>query len=362
MVEVQGAGAASLLSRIATRLPGPGELGVQSLRDGERMLEEAVLVCESTERFELHLTGSPPLVHEVLALLGGETGETPESFESRAARRIGSAPSEAGARLLLDQSRGALREALGDHLEDSAADWSVFAAELLEAARVAEPALIPKRVALAGAANAGKSTLFNLLVGTDRVIVSDEPGTTRDAVSATTSFGNWPVVLIDTAGERELADERIEVEAERPERASQQAERLERAGQQVGRREREEADLVFWLEVAGGQKQGASSSEGLLVLESRADECSGVERVSSRALSSHREPDRTRALVEELFRDFFDLPLSAWSPGAAVPFEAELCALLESSTGSAALDPDGARRAVLAALGPAPAQWCVQGD
>lgn len=346
MVEVEGVGAAGLLSRIATRLPEPGELGVQSLRDGERMLEEAVLFCESPERFELHLTGSPPLVREVIQLLGGETGEVPASLEGRAQRRVGTAASEAGARVLLDQSRGALRQALETHLEDSAAEWSAFAAELLEAARVAELALEPRRVALAGAVNAGKSTLFNLLVGSNRVIVSDEPGTTRDAVTARTSLGEWPIVLIDTAGEREIAGEGVEAGAER----------LERAGQEVGRREREGADLVLWLEVAGAERRDAPMSKDLLVLESRADECASRERPSPRAISSLREPDRARALVEQLFREHFDLPTSAWTPGAAVPFEAELCAQLESSIGSLPVDTGGARRAVLAALGPAPAQ------
>lgn len=62
--------------------------------------------------------------------------------------------------------------------------------------RVREGAL----VVIAGRPNAGKSSLFNALVGTDRVLVSDVPGTTRDAVEALTDFDGWPVRLIDTAG------------------------------------------------------------------------------------------------------------------------------------------------------------------
>ena len=58
------------------------------------------------------------------------------------------------------------------------------------------------RVAIIGRPNVGKSSLLNALVGDERVIVADEPGTTRDAVDVRFSFAGRPFVLVDTAGMR----------------------------------------------------------------------------------------------------------------------------------------------------------------
>lgn len=60
-------------------------------------------------------------------------------------------------------------------------------------------------VVLYGPVNAGKSTLFNRLVGAARALVDDEPGTTRDALEATVEVGGQLVTLVDTAGLREGA-------------------------------------------------------------------------------------------------------------------------------------------------------------
>lgn len=85
---------------------------------------------------------------------------------------------------------------------------------LLETARVGELVREGALVVLAGAPNVGKSSLFNALLGQSRAIVTDIPGTTRDAIEAIIDTPQVPLRLVDTAGMREATDtvERIGVE------------------------------------------------------------------------------------------------------------------------------------------------------
>lgn len=61
-------------------------------------------------------------------------------------------------------------------------------------------------VVFAGAPNAGKSSLFNALLGEGRAIVTEVPGTTRDAIEAVLDRPRWPLRLVDTAGLRTTTD------------------------------------------------------------------------------------------------------------------------------------------------------------
>jgi GTP-binding protein len=63
----------------------------------------------------------------------------------------------------------------------------------------------PLRVALVGRPNVGKSTLFNSLIGDERAVVHDVPGTTRDAVDTVVETPDGPICFIDTAGMRRRA-------------------------------------------------------------------------------------------------------------------------------------------------------------
>ncbi|HXG96028.1 MAG TPA: tRNA uridine-5-carboxymethylaminomethyl(34) synthesis GTPase MnmE [Gemmatimonadales bacterium] len=93
-----------------------------------------------------------------------------------------------------------------------------------EGERLREGALL----VIAGRPNAGKSSLFNALLGTDRAIVTEIPGTTRDAIEAHTVIEGFPFRLVDTAGLRESE------------------ERIERMGIEISKRYLDAADLVLF--------------------------------------------------------------------------------------------------------------------
>lgn len=77
--------------------------------------------------------------------------------------------------------------------------------------------------AIVGRPNVGKSSLFNMLLGYDRAIVTAQPGTTRDAVDDETIHSGIPLRLIDTAGQREAQDEAERIGIERAKNAAKGA-------------------------------------------------------------------------------------------------------------------------------------------
>src|SRR6266550_174727 len=83
------------------------------------------------------------------------------------------------------------------------------------------------RVAILGRPNVGKSSLLNAILGQERVLVSDVPGTTRDAIDTVFERGERTFVLVDTAGLRRKRRQRQGVEYYSELRAIQAAERAD---------------------------------------------------------------------------------------------------------------------------------------
>ena len=75
------------------------------------------------------------------------------------------------------------------------------------------------KIAIVGKPNAGKSSLMNYLLGRDRAIVTDIPGTTRDTLEESIILGSMPVKLIDTAGLRKAENDIEAIGIERTEKA-----------------------------------------------------------------------------------------------------------------------------------------------
>lgn len=146
----------------------------------------------------------------------------------------------------------------------------------------------------AGRPNVGKSSLFNALLGNERALVTEIPGTTRDAIEAHTDFLGWPVRLADTAG------------------LWNAPERIDRLGVEVSRRYLAAADLVLLCVEAGrdiGEDESAIAAERpSILIRTKADlaQASGegvaVSTVTGEGLGSLR-----RAAAERVFADRINL-------------------------------------------------------
>ena len=179
--------------------------------------EELVVCRRGDDEIEVHCHGGQAAVEAVLASLadfgcrtvGWPTalGRQLDPIAAEAVQWLARATTLRAATILLDQYHGALRQELDQcaTLLDSSDEDSWRAAEqrlhmLRQRSRIGRHLVEPFQVVIAGKPNVGKSSMINSLIGYQRSIVSPQPGTTRDVVSARTAFAGWPVELSDTAG------------------------------------------------------------------------------------------------------------------------------------------------------------------
>jgi len=176
---------------------------------------------------------------------------------------------------------------------------------LLSTAPIGETVREGAVVVIAGAPNVGKSSLFNALLGRRRAIVTEVPGTTRDALEAVTEADGWPIRLVDTAGLRETTEV------------------VERLGIEVSREYLERADVVIVCGESQRALQEASDAMGvmsrapIIPTRTKADLMSAADR--SRPSNGH-------------------VAVSAESGEGLVALRQAIASALSSAKGSLALD------------------------
>lgn len=287
-------------------------------------LGEEVVVCRLGDDLEIHCHGGQAAVEAVLEALS-ECGccevswrdwiehRAPDHIAAAAIEALASAPTLRTAGVLLDQQQGALRREIDDCLGLIVANNAVALPEAIERLRtlarrwqVGRHLTEPFQVVVAGRPNVGKSSLVNALVGYQRSIVFDQPGTTRDVVSARTAFDGWPVELSDTAGLRDVDNA------------------VEAAGVELARDRLAAADvrlLVFDACQPWSEEDAALAARwpGALIVHSKCDLAAPSTERPPGIHTSAVTGVGIAALVKALGKSLvLDPPL----PGAAVPFTA----------------------------------------
>lgn len=197
-----------------------GDVHRATIIDGESAIDDIIITVHATDpmpRIRLHLHGGPWIARRCCELLGAaglrERCDEPDSdlsldafIDAELHRTLPRVLTLDGAKWLVRQAhqlRGAVAAATA---MSDVAERSRRLRELSAGAGRTKRYTDPFRIALVGAPNAGKSTLFNAFAGEAASIVSDIPGTTRDWVEAPGEIGGFPVTWIDTAGLRHATD------------------------------------------------------------------------------------------------------------------------------------------------------------
>ena len=179
---------------------------------------------------------------------------------------------------------------IASQVEAAVAQIRGLVATAPSAERLREGALM----VFAGRPNAGKSSLFNALLGSERALVTEIPGTTRDAIEAHTDFLGWPVRLADTAG------------------LWNAPERIERMGVEVSHRYLAAADLVL-LCVEAGREVGEdedviAGTRPTLLVRTKADLAAEAgQGIAVSALTGEGLGVLRRAAAERVFADRMNL-------------------------------------------------------
>ncbi len=216
LVEISGHGGAVVASRVlaatlaaGARLARPGEFTERAFLNGKLDLTQAEAVMD------LISAQTPRAARSAALQLEGRLGSE--------IRRLREELLECVAHLeaFIDFPEEGIDPESGTVLLNRMQGISAHIDRLLETANEGMLLRDGITLALCGAPNAGKSSLMNRLLGVERAIVNEAPGTTRDTIEESATLGGYPFRIIDTAGLRETADP---VEKEGVQRARKAAE------------------------------------------------------------------------------------------------------------------------------------------
>jgi tRNA modification GTPase len=194
------------LTALGLRLAEPGEFTRRAFENGKLDLAQAEGVADLIE------AETEQQRKQALEQLGGRLSEVQARWREALTEAL--ALFEAAVDFPDEEVPADVAARARPVLEGLAAELEAAAADVSRGERVREG----YRIALLGAPNAGKSTLLNALAGRDAAIVTATPGTTRDVIEVPMVLAGYRVLLADTAGLRDTADE-IEAEGVRRARA-----------------------------------------------------------------------------------------------------------------------------------------------
>lgn len=197
-VEIQGHGGAVVLRRIlrrcleaGARMAAPGEFTQRAFLNGKMDLVQAEAVADL-----IHAQSDRAAKAALEQLEGGLSRRFNALYDGLVAA---DADLEATLDFAEDELPGDILPGIGAALDAQIADAQALLATWDEGRLLREGA----RVVIMGRPNAGKSTLFNALLGHDRAIVTAIPGTTRDVLEERLVLDGIPLRVLDTAGLRE---------------------------------------------------------------------------------------------------------------------------------------------------------------
>lgn len=226
VVRIVGADVERFLQRHFSRAVPEGRAVHGELRDGDRIIDDPVIVRPRPGVADINLHGGPWIIHSTLELLarGGfavvhahqpqvldEAVDADTAIEREVLIHLPLARTELTLRVLLAQP--AAWETLLAEVERDLSASRPRIQRMLEDRSLIH-LLHPPRVAIIGPPNAGKSTLANQLFAQERSITADLAGTTRDWVGEIANVNGLAVMLVDTPGLRETTDpiEQIAIE------------------------------------------------------------------------------------------------------------------------------------------------------